>query len=82
MSISYGDKAVDTLRNLVSVIESELTSTAPGSALRVAWGQVVEILALGPAPELRECPSCGGSGMRTATRCMYCWSALPLLSSK
>jgi hypothetical protein len=57
MSISYGDKAVDTLRNLVSVIESELTSAAPASALRVAWGQVVEILALGTraarVPELR-----------------------------
>lgn len=80
MSISYGDKAVETLRTLVSVIESELADAAPADALRVAWAQMVEILALGPAPELRECPICGGIGMRAATRCMYCWSTLPLLS--
>jgi hypothetical protein len=82
MSLSYGDKAIATLRSLVSVIESELASAAPAGGLRVAWAQMVEILALGPPPELRECPICGGIGMRAATRCMYCWSSLPLLSSE
>jgi hypothetical protein len=79
MSISYGDKTVATLRTLVSAIESEFASAAPAEALRVAWTQVVEILALGPPPELRACPTCGNSGMRAATRCLHCWSALPLL---
>jgi hypothetical protein len=80
MSISYGDKTVETLRTLVSVIEKEIVDAAPADGLRVAWAQMVETLALGPAPELRECSICGHTGMRAATRCMYCWSALPLLS--
>lgn len=81
MSISYGDKTVTTLRTLVSVIESELASAAPAEALRAAWVAMVEILALGPQPELRQCANCGNFGMRAATRCMHCWSSLPLLST-
>lgn len=80
MSISYGDKAVTTLRTLVAKIESELASATPAEALRAAWTEMVEILALGPPPELRQCATCGNSGLRAATRCMYCWSSLPLLS--
>jgi hypothetical protein len=80
MSLSYPDKSVATLRSLVSVIEHELASAAPAEGLRAAWTQMVEILALGPAPELRECATCGNTGMRAATRCMHCWSSLPLLS--
>ena len=76
MSNSYGDKSVADLRTLVAVIQREIASAAPGGELRVAWGQLVDILALGPAPELRDCPTCHNVGMRAASRCMYCWSAL------
>jgi hypothetical protein len=76
MSISHGDKAVATLRTLIAVIEREIASAVPTDELRVAWTQMVEVLALGPAPELRECPICCEVGMRAATRCMRCWSPL------
>ena len=76
MSNSYGDESVTTMRALVGVIKRELASAAPAGELRVAWDQLVEILALGPAPELRACPTCRNVGMRAATRCMYCWSPL------
>lgn len=76
MSISYGDKAIANLRSLVTVIEGELASTAPPDKLRVAWAQMVEALALGAAPDLRECPNCRELCMRAATRCVHCWSRL------
>jgi hypothetical protein len=79
MSMSYGDESVATLRGLVATIERALVSVAPGDELRVAWTQMVELLALGAAPEQRECPVCHAVGMRAATRCMHCWSSLPLL---
>ena len=79
MSMSYGDESVATLRTLVATIERALVNTAPGDELRAAWTKMVELLALGAAPELRECPVCHAVGMRAATRCMNCWSSLPLL---
>ena len=79
MSISYGDKPLATLRSLVAVIDREVAGSAPSEELRVAWRQMVEVLALGAAPELRECPHCHEVGMRAATRCSRCWSALPPL---
>lgn len=45
-------------------------------ALTVSWARLVELMALGTAPELRECPRCGNSAMRAATRCGSCWSPL------
>ena len=80
MSMSYGDKTVTTLRALVAVIDRDLASAAPSAELRVAWAQMVETLALGPAPELRSCPICGEIGMRAATRCIRCWTTLPALA--
>jgi len=46
------------------------------AALHARWAELVELLALGPPRELRECPVCGRVGMRDATRCGHCWSAL------
>ena len=80
MSISYGDKSIATLRTLVAAIERELAGAAPTEPLRVAWTQMVEVLALGSAPELRECAVCHEIGMRAASRCMRCWSSLPPLT--
>jgi hypothetical protein len=79
MSISYGDRSVATLRTLVTAIERQFTVVPPPEELRAAWAEMVDVLALGPPPELRTCPTCGEIGMRAATRCIRCWSSLPLL---
>jgi hypothetical protein len=76
------------LRIIVIDIERELAClarTAPVAdhrtaidALTASWATLVGLLALGDAPELRDCPYCGHSGMRAATRCGTCWSLLLL----
>jgi hypothetical protein len=76
MSISYGDKSVATLRSLVTAIERQFATVPPPEELRAAWAEMVDVLALGPPPELRTCPTCGEIGMRAATRCIRCWSSL------
>ena len=48
----------------------------PHGVLRAAWADLVDQLALGPEPELRECPFCQHVGMRAATRCGHCWKRL------
>ena len=42
------------------------------AALSSSWRDLVKLLALGPEPELRDCPECGNAGMRAATLCGYC----------
>jgi hypothetical protein len=79
-----------SLRIVVTDIERELASLtreAPAAEHRLAidaliasWARLVELLALGAAPELRQCPRCGNSGRRAATRCGHCWSPLPPLA--
>ena len=80
-----GDADVVRLRTIITAIDREL-SLLPRSAsgdgqaevdtLRTSWAELVEVLALGPAPETRQCPICGHLGMRAATRCGNCWSKL------
>lgn len=41
-----------------------------------AFHELAELLALGPEPEVRECPVCSHVSMRQATLCSYCWSRL------
>ena len=73
-----------TLRTVVGTIERQLSclSAQPGSegaataGLVASWGDLVKLLALGPAPEFRECPECRNVGMRAATLCGYCWTPL------
>jgi hypothetical protein len=73
-----------TLRPLVAAIDHDLAglgaSTAGGAAgtapLLASWRRLVDALALGPAPELRVCPTCRHSGILAATRCGFCWSEL------
>lgn len=72
----YSDGAVTKLRAIVDVIDREIVETPPTPALRAAWAELVAALALGPAPQTRECPSCHGIGMRAATRCIHCWAVL------
>ena len=74
-----------SLHRAVSNIERELgrlpaSSTPEGDAtiaeLRAVWTVLVNLLALEPVREVRECPNCGHVGMRAATRCSNCWIKL------
>lgn len=75
----------DGLRRIVEGLDREMTRVqargglAGGdtAALLSWWAKLVDHLALGPAPELRACPFCGGVGMRAASRCGFCWRKLP-----
>jgi len=72
------------LRATVARIERQISSLprwviddeSSRDSLLAAFGDLVEQLALGPEPEVRQCPSCGHTGMRAATRCGYCWTPL------
>ena len=80
----YADEAVNKLRTIIAVIDQEIVQAPPTPALRAAWADLVDVLALGSAPPTRECPSCHGVGMRAASRCSFCWAALeplPALSA-
>ncbi len=75
------DDERSVLRTLVGKIERELDYLPQSAAsqlveLRNYWADLVNRLALGPAPDLRTCPTCGRPGMRTATRCGFCWAKL------
>jgi hypothetical protein len=76
---NFGDATTTKLRAIVADIDQQIAQTPPAAALRAAWGQLVETLALGPAPATRECPTCHAIGMRAASRCGSCWTALELL---
>jgi len=76
----YADADVTKLRAIVAVIEQEIVQVPPTPALRAAWTELVEVLALGPADKTRECPACHGIGMRAASRCGHCWAALQPLT--
>jgi hypothetical protein len=80
-----------SLRIIVSDIDHELACLGRQAsaaehrsaveALTVSWTRMTALLALGTAPELRQCPRCGSSGMRAATRCGSCWASLsPVLT--
>lgn len=70
----------DLARAALRRVEEQLELAERSPALREAWSALVATLALGPAPELRTCPACGNTGRRAATRCGYCWAALPPLA--
>ena len=76
---NYTDGAVTKLRAIVAAIDQEILQVPPTPALRAAWSELVAVLALGPAPETRECPVCHGIGMRAAKRCGNCWAPLAAL---
>lgn len=78
-------RPTDGLRPIVERLDREMSrffarspegASADATALLSSWAELVEFLALGPAPELRACPFCGGMGMRAATRCGTCWRKL------
>lgn len=52
----FTDAAVTKLRTIVAVIEQEIARVPPMPALRAAWTELVEALALGPTPALEPLP--------------------------
>lgn len=93
MAITYREVGESThkasLRPIVAIIGHELSRLADGTPvetttrireLRASWAELVELLALGPKPEMRECPVCKHWGMRAATRCGSCWTPLSPLA--
>jgi hypothetical protein len=72
------------LRPIVENLDREMSrflarsgvGDADATALLTSWAELVEFLALGPAPELQACRFCGSIGMRAATRCGNCWRKL------
>lgn len=78
-NVHYADATVAKLRAIVAVIDQEIVQTPPTPALRAAWGELVEVMALGAADQTRECPVCHGIGMRAASRCGDCWAPLERL---
>jgi hypothetical protein len=80
------DPAKSRLRTTVATMERELASMrtalkksdgkGPHEALIASFDDLVQQLALGPEPELRNCPTCGGVCMRLATVCAACWTKL------
>jgi hypothetical protein len=75
----------DGLRVFVNAVAADVAHVAEGtspedstrvSRLVASWSKLVDFLALGPAPELRQCPHCGAVGMRAATLCGTCWKKL------
>jgi len=85
-SLSYtADQARSRLRATLTTMEREIADLTrritiderdPTCGLAASWRDLVEQLALGPEPELRQCPVCGNVTMRKATLCGHCWTKL------
>ncbi len=67
-------KLIEKVERSLDRCEAPSSSDVERGELRKAWTALVAHLALGPAPELRNCPHCNGSIMRAATRCVHCWT--------
>jgi hypothetical protein len=77
---------MDGIRGFVGAVDHHMSRLSAEAAtgigrttigdLTAAWAELVKKMALGPEPELRECPVCHESGMRAATLNGYCWTAL------
>lgn len=66
----------DAVRAAVEAVDRDVALSVDAAGLRSSWKRLVDVLALGPAPERRACPHCGTMGMRAATRCGSCWEKL------
>ena len=83
-NFASADASRSRLRALVAAMDREISrlpneGREPTSGLGASWADLVAELALGPEPQVRECPVCKHIGMRAATRCGYCWTPLSLL---
>ena len=68
------EAAVEKVEHAIEGVSSGFPESR--SALHIAWGQLVHLLAPKPDRATRKCPRCGNEGMRQATRCGYCWLKL------
>ena len=68
--------AVAAVTDAFAAVPAVSSEASPEGQLRARWAALVDLLALGPEPPLRVCPSCGESGMRNATVCINCWAKL------
>jgi hypothetical protein len=64
------------LAALKTAAKADPDGKGPHDALLASFDDLVDQLALGPEPEVRECPKCRGIGMRIATVCGTCWTKL------
>ena len=74
------------MREEILVIEKSITAAmghATTNESKVAmhelggsFSRLVQMLALGPEPEVRNCPQCGKEAMIAATLCGHCWAHL------
>lgn len=74
---------VATVGHEISLLPTQATTDDrrnPPNGLLASWTDLVKQLALGPEPEVRECPVCKHIGMRAATRCGHCWTKLSPLT--
>ncbi len=70
---------VATIEHEISRLQERLTDgegKSPLTALLASLTDLVDQLALGAEPAVRECPVCKHIGMRAATLCGYCWTKL------
>ena len=67
---------VASLEAAISLLPVESALEPRRSALVAAWKDLVDQLALGPEPEVRECPACHRICMRNATACGHCFRRL------
>ena len=77
----FGPDPISTrLRSTLAAIEREVAllpkEDAKMAPLRSSVADLVSQLALGPEPDVRDCPKCGCTGMKAATVCGNCWVKL------
>jgi len=92
LMLSFSGEALSRLRAQVAEVAKEIAlapggsttaeSQRPKTALDTTWTRLVEMLDLGAEPVMRECPQCKHECMLGATRCGYCWTALPVLKPR
>jgi hypothetical protein len=75
------DAETARLRLLIASVDGELVRTSASEGLKGSWSEMMKMLAVGPAPEVRACPACGNVGMRGASLCGHCWTRLQPLTA-
>ena len=70
--------AVEAVGHFIARLPS--AHAGPDRGLPEAWAELVKVLALEPARQLRDCPRCGHAGMRDASLCVHCWARLDPLA--
>jgi hypothetical protein len=66
------------LRTIIATIDHQLAHRDEKQTVELtrAFAELVQVLALGPEPEVRTCPSCHKTVRLAATLCGYCWARL------